>query len=654
MRNMSSRGIIALSTVAIALLTAIAVAGLLAWKLSAMADRAQQRELAGYARALAARAEADARRSEAMAALVASIPQVQADFEAGDRSGLEAYFVPGFETMRGDYGVRQFQFHLPPATSFLRVHRPERYGDDLSGFRQTVVDANAETRPVRGLERGVAGVGVRGVVPVVREGRHLGTVEFGLSFDEAFVAAFKADFGVEAAIYLREDGAFVPLAETIALGDRLPLELMQQAFDGSSVFAHAEFDRQALGINAFPLADFSGNTIGVAVVAMDVGDFAAMKNDAYLVAGIAAAIATLIAALVAVLVARAIGSPILRLTETMRRLAEGDVSVTPPYTERRNEIGAMAQAVLVFRDNECERRRLEVEQARLRDEAEAERCQTRQALARDFESHVGGLIEQVAAAATEMQSTAGSMSAIAEKSSSQATTVASAAEQASANVQTVAAAGDELGSSIDEIARQVQSQTAMAGEAADAAKSSDRQVQNLAEQAQAIGEVVDLITSIAEQTNLLALNATIEAARAGDAGKGFAVVASEVKSLANQTAKATEQIAGQIKAIQEQTGSTVAAIDLINEKIQSMSEISAAVASAVEEQNTATREIGRNVQEAAAGTQQVSDSIVGVNEAAQEAGTAANQVLAATGQLSEQAEQLSHRVKEFIEQVRAA
>ena len=349
-----------------------------------------------------------------------------------------------------------------------------------------------------------------------------------------------------------------------------------------------------------------------------------------------------------------ISRPIVKMTAAMDELAKGNKDIEIPAQDHKDEVGQMAAAVQVFKDNAIETERLKVEQEAAKERAEQEKRMAMHKLADDFEAGVGHIVDSVSSAATEMQSTAGSMSATAEETSSQATTVASAAEQSSANVQTVAAASEELSSSIAEIARQVQNQSAMAGQAADAAQTSDRQVKSLADQAQGIGEVVELITSIAEQTNLLALNATIEAARAGDAGKGFAVVASEVKNLANQTAKATEQIAGQIKAIQEQTGSTVDAITVINDKIDAMKEISAAVAAAIEEQNAATQEIGRNAQEAAAGTQQVSGSIVGVNQAAAESGSSANEVLTAAGELSQQATQLSSQVRKFIEQVRVA
>ena len=360
-----------------------------------------------------------------------------------------------------------------------------------------------------------------------------------------------------------------------------------------------------------------------------------------------------IALVVAVMQSLGIGRPIARMTVAMRSLASGDHSVAIPARGRRDEVGAMAGAVQVFKDTAIEAERLKAQQEEDRKRAEQDRRTAMRQLADDFEADVGHIVKGVAAAATQLQSTAQSMSAISEETATQATTVASASDQSSSNVQTVAAAAEQLACSIAEIARQVESQTNIAAEAAEAAGTSDRQVKNLAQQAQAIGEVISLITSIAEQTNLLALNATIEAARAGDAGKGFAVVASEVKSLATQTGRATEQIAERIKAIQDQTGSTVQAIALINDKIEQMGGISASVASAVEEQNVATSEIGRSVQEAASGTRQVSSAIGGVNQAARDAGTAAEQLLVAAGELSRQSSDLATNIGDFLGRVRA-
>ncbi len=278
---------------------------------------------------------------------------------------------------------------------------------------------------------------------------------------------------------------------------------------------------------------------------------------------------------------------------------------------------------------------------------------TKQAQMADrFEQSVMAVVESVSSGATEMESSARTMQTTAEETSQRATTVAAASEEATSNVQTVASAAEELSSSVEEIGRQVAQSTKIAQSAVEETSRADEKVQGLAEAAQKIGEVVNLINDIASQTNLLALNATIEAARAGEAGKGFAVVASEVKSLATQTAKATDEIASQINAIQSATTDAVTAIQGISSTIAEISEISTAIASAVEEQGAATREIAGNVQQAATGTQEVSSTIAGVTQTATETGEAANQVLEATGELAQQAEMLRKQVDEFLVEVR--
>jgi methyl-accepting chemotaxis protein len=276
------------------------------------------------------------------------------------------------------------------------------------------------------------------------------------------------------------------------------------------------------------------------------------------------------------------------------------------------------------------------------------------ALLQSFEEKTAALVGMVAAAATDLRTTAEALSGTTDTTTQRATDVAAAVEQASVNVRTVASAAEEFHSSIAEIARQVAQSSAIAGKAVDDARRTDSIVKTLAGGAQRIGDVVGLINSIAGQTNLLALNATIEAARAGDAGKGFAVVASEVKSLANQTAKATEDIRKQISEIQSATGEAVQAIESITGTIEELSKIASSIASAVEEQGNATQEIARNVQEAASGTQHVSANIAGVSEGARETGAAAGRVLGAAGNLSGQAEQLRGDVRTFISDVKAA
>ncbi|HYH19423.1 MAG TPA: methyl-accepting chemotaxis protein [Azospirillum sp.] len=337
----------------------------------------------------------------------------------------------------------------------------------------------------------------------------------------------------------------------------------------------------------------------------------------------------------------------------MERLATGDLGIEVTGADRRDEVGSLARSLLVFKDNGLEMRRLQAEQEQQKRQAEDERRRILHALAAQFESEVKGVVQSVMAAASQLQSSARSMSTIAEETTRQATTVAAATEQASANVQTVAAASDQLRGSIGEIGHQVGRSAAISREAVEAVERTNATVEGLSIAAQKIGDVVSLIQSIASQTNLLALNATIEAARAGEAGKGFAVVASEVKQLANQTAKATEDISTQIGEIQTATTGAVEAIRDIGRTIAQVSDIAGAIASAVEEQAAATQEIGRNVQQAAQGTQEVSDNITGVSRAAEEAGAAATQVLDAAGGLSRESGRLHQQVDAFIARVRA-
>jgi methyl-accepting chemotaxis protein len=365
-------------------------------------------------------------------------------------------------------------------------------------------------------------------------------------------------------------------------------------------------------------------------------------------AGVAAAV--LIAWLY---VGRNILGRLLAVQQAMKKIAEGDLSLELAGADAGDEIGEMVRALDVFKQNAIAGRRLEAEQRSEQEQKEARREAIERHI-RAFEESVGDAMRMVAAAAGELQATARSMAATAEETERQTTAVAEASEHAAANVQTVASAAEELSSSIAEIGRQVATSAEITNRAVEETQRTNEHIQGLAEAAQSIGDVVMLISDIANQTNLLALNATIEAARAGDAGKGFAVVASEVKSLANQTAKATGDIRGKIAEMQAATAHSVGAVGEIGETIGRINEIATTIATAVEQQSAATREIARNVQQASAGTTEVSMHIGGVSKAANDTGAASTQVFGTAEELAQQSAALRHEVENFLGNIRAA
>ena len=364
--------------------------------------------------------------------------------------------------------------------------------------------------------------------------------------------------------------------------------------------------------------------------------------------------ALVLGAILAWLIGASVSGPIRAMTDRMQSLAEGELDHAIPGGEQRDEIGRMARAVEVFRENALAVRRMQGEAAAQRESTEADRVRMMAELAGRFEQGMQGVITGVGGRAEEMGRSATELARVAERGRGLAEAVATRAEQASVNVQTVASATQELAASIREISSQVQRSVTVSSRATDETKRTSELIHGLSDAAEKIGTIVQLIQAIASQTNLLALNATIEAARAGDAGRGFAIVASEVKNLATQTAQATEQIAGQIATIQSATGESVAAINKFGATVKEMADIATAIAAAVEEQGAATGEIARNVEQAASGTAAVTREIGDVRAVAGETDAGAEAALTAAAALQQQAVSLKSNVDDFLHTIRAA
>ncbi len=414
-------------------------------------------------------------------------------------------------------------------------------------------------------------------------------------------------------------------------------------------------DREVLA--AYAPFDFQGadnffGTNWVIYVDTEKANVMAVVNEIKKQIAIISLIVLAIFATLSIIFARSLTSPINRMVGSMNKLADKDYNTEVPSLDRGDEIGSMAKAVQVFKDNGIRVQQMEAEQEELKRQAEIDKKQGMNMLANDFDTRTSGIIQALASAATEMQATANQMTSSSSNTAQASSLVAAAATQADSNVQTVASASEELSASSAEIAKQISSVAQKSTRASHEAETTSQQVSELNSLADSIGEVVGAIKGIAEQTNLLALNATIEAARAGEAGKGFAVVADEVKKLAMETAQKTEQIDERVGKIQNAIRSSVEAVQRIISDVKQIDEATTTVASAVEEQYAATAEIGRNVAEASTGTQQVAQTIISVQRNAEETGQAASTVLEAAGELARISTDLQKQVKDFLDEIR--
>ncbi len=573
----------------------VLVFGFLYSSVQQLMDDAEKRELASIFEGVTASIASQGSAAQAMSALVAGLPQVQDAMAAGDRDALAQLFVPGFAQLKKEYGVRQFQFHTPPATSFLRVHKPAKFGDDLSSFRHTVVETNNARKPIYGLEIGKAGLGVRGMVPIAANGQHQGSVEFGMSFGQAFFDDYTAQHDVLLALHLKRDSGMQPFATTLGTDSLLSDAQLQDIIRNGAAINHAEAKGMPVAVYADVITDYSGKPIGVLQVAKD-RSFYIQKVDWMRNVMLAMGIGSLlIGGILIYLISRNVVDPLCRTARYMREIAEGDGDLSKELpVDGKDEVAMLADAFNRFVRS-----------------------------MRDLVSQVSESVHSVGSSAEELATTAEHTSASIKNQQLETSQIATAMTEMSSTVHEVAQNTAETAKSAETAEKQAeQGQRVVSGAVASISglvsevQAASEIVQRVDADTSRIGTVLDVIRGIAEQTNLLALNAAIEAARAGEQGRGFAVVADEVRSLARRTQESTEEIHDMIESLQGSVGDTVRAMETsadraqesqeqadrvrevlqeITQSMDTISKMSAQIATAAEQQSHVAEDINKSV-----------------------------------------------------------
>ncbi|ABK43988.1 methyl-accepting chemotaxis sensory transducer [Magnetococcus marinus MC-1] len=489
--------------------------------------RSEEAQLRERAESVITQVQSETRLAQALSALVAHIPLVQEKFEQGDRAWLAQQLEPAYQVIARDFGAKQFQFHTPPAFSFLRLHKPEKFGDDLSSFRHMVVNTNEKKSASQGLESGVAGLGARGIVPVFHGEKHLGSVEFGMSFGPAFFTAFKQKHGADAALYLFKEGKFITFASTMPEALLQPQEL-KQAYAGKRVYTRRAFNATPYAIYGTMVKDYSGTPLGVVEIAMNrsahVAAFAKARNQAWIIGGLA----LLVGLLLALLTARALGRRIRALVQGVNLLAEGNLTVSLP-SDGQNEIAELGRATEEMRSY------LHDLVSKVEHNASAVNHASRE---------IATSVERQAATSSGMSASVAEITSTMEELSASSSQIAEYSEK-------VVVIANQTWESSKEGSLAMQSIVTKMEDIKSDNEKSLAEIVDLGSKSKEISKVMEIINNIADQTKLIAFNAALEASSAGESGQRFGVVAAEIRRLADSVTESTSEIERKTREIQD-------------------------------------------------------------------------------------------------------